>query len=244
MKWFRSSKNKVQEKNDKKHLTGLEKKPKDETLKGNSETITKKSELVKKEYDELVGNLMASKRELKKIRSDIQTSKNEYEQLVSKIKSERMLLLKVNNEMKEMDENTKKTKEEYQKQGLVIQEVNNSKKELSEIREEIKKYNNELELVKTKTENTPQLISLKEEKKKLEDEIMQKRKDVQTHVKELKFIQNEMIDTGNKERSTKVVDAASAVVASMNQKLQTTLTELNAVKKALENERGRKKSSA
>jgi chromosome segregation ATPase len=184
---------------------------------------------------------MASKRELKKIRSDIQTSKNEYEQLVSKIKSERMLLLKVNNEMKEMDENTKKTKEEYQKQGLVIQEVNNSKKELSEIREEIKKYNNELELVKTKTENTPQLISLKEEKKKLEDEIMQKRKDVQTHVKELKFIQNEMIDTGNKERSTKVVDAASAVVASMNQKLQITLKELNEVKEALENERKSKR---
>ena len=60
MKWFRSSKNKVEEKNDKKHLAGLEKNPKDETLKENSESITKKSELVKKEYDELVGNLIAS----------------------------------------------------------------------------------------------------------------------------------------------------------------------------------------
>jgi len=114
MKWFRSSKNKVEEKNDKKHLAGLEKKPKDETLKENSESITKKSELVKKEYDELVGNLIASKRELKKIRSDIQTSKNEYEQLVSKIKSERIMLLKVNNEIKKMNENSKKTKEEYE----------------------------------------------------------------------------------------------------------------------------------
>ena len=128
MKWFRSSKNKVEEKNDKKHLAGLEKKPKDETLKENSESITKKSELVKKEYGELVGNLIASKRELKKIRSDIQTSKNEYEQLVSKIKSERMMLLKVNNEIKKMNENSKKTKEEYEKQSSIVQEVTNSKK--------------------------------------------------------------------------------------------------------------------
>jgi hypothetical protein len=39
------------------------------------------------------------------------------------------------------------------------------------------------------------------------------------------------------------MDAASAVVASMNQKLQTTLTELDAVKKALENERRLQKKS-
>ena len=148
-----------------------------------------------------------------------------------------MMLLKVNNEIKKMNENSKKTKEEYEKQSSIVQEVTNSKKELSEIRGD----NNELELVKTKTDNTPQLISLKEEKKKLEDEIVQKRKDVETHVKELKFIQNEMVDVGNKERSTKVVDAASAVVASMNQKLQITLKELNEVKEALENERKSKR---
>jgi len=53
-----------------------------------------------------------------------------------------------------------------------------------------------------------------------------------------------MAKSSNSEGSDKIVDAASAVVASMNHKLQTTLTELNAVKKALENERGRQKSSA
>jgi hypothetical protein len=45
------------------------------------------------------------------------------------------------------------------------------------------------------------------------------------------------------EGSDKIVDAASAVVASMNRKLQTTLIELNAVKKALENEREQKNSA-
>ena len=38
----------------------------------------------------------------------------------------------------------------------------------------------------------------------------------------------------------KIVDAASAVVATMNQKLQTTIAELNAVKEALERERGQR----
>jgi len=58
-----------------------------------------------------------------------------------------------------------------------------------------------------------------------------------------KFIKDEMAKSSKSEGTEKIVDAASAVVASMNQKLQTTLTELNAVKKALEDERGRRKNS-
>ena len=53
-----------------------------------------------------------------------------------------------------------------------------------------------------------------------------------------------MVKSSKSEGTEKIVDAASAVVASMNQKLQTTLTELNAVKKALENERSQRKNSA
>ena len=41
-----------------------------------------------------------------------------------------------------------------------------------------------------------------------------------------------------------VVEAASAVVASMNQKLQTTLKELNAVKQALDTERKRHENAS
>ena len=46
-----------------------------------------------------------------------------------------------------------------------------------------------------------------------------------------------LIKSCKNEGSDKIVDAASAVVASMNQKLQTTITELNAAKAALERER-------
>jgi len=85
---------------------------------------------------------------------------------------------------------------------------------------------------------------MKEEREKLENEIVQKRKEHESGFRELKFIKDEMAKSSKSEGSDKIIDAASAVVASMNQKLQTTLTELDAVKKALENERGRQKSSA
>jgi len=85
---------------------------------------------------------------------------------------------------------------------------------------------------------------MKEEREKLDNEIIQKRKELESGFRELKFIKDEMAKSSNSEGSDKIVDAASAVVASMNQKLQTTLTELNAVKRALENERGQQKSSA
>ena len=51
------------------------------------------------------------------------------------------------------------------------------------------------------------------------------------------LLQNETSEISKREKSTKIVDAASAVVASMNQKLQITLKELDAVKNALENEK-------
>ena len=53
-----------------------------------------------------------------------------------------------------------------------------------------------------------------------------------------------MAKSSKNEGSYKIVDAASSVVASMNQKLQTTITELNAVKVALEKERAQHNKSA
>ena len=68
--------------------------------------------------------------------------------------------------------------------------------------------------------------------------------ELESGFRELKFIKDEMVKSSKSDGSEKIVDAASAVVASMNQKLQTVLTELEAVKKALENERIQRKNSA
>jgi len=187
---------------------------------------------------------MNAKKELKNVKEIIQELNNEHASIVSKTKSSREELLKVNNDLKEKSVESEKSADGYEKQRLVVQEVNNSKMELSKIKDEIKKYSKELESVRTKTDNSPDVKKMKEEREKLENEIIQKRKELESGFRELKFIKDEMAKSSKSEGSDKIVDAASAVVASMNQKLQTTLTELNAVKKALENERGRQKSSA
>ena len=98
----------------------------------------------------------------------------------------------------------------------------------------------------TKLSEIWKLSSVEEwtDKEKLEKEIMQKRKELESGFRELKFIKDEMAKSSSNEGSDKIVDAASAVVASMNQKLQTTITELNAVKQALEKERAQRNKSA
>jgi uncharacterized coiled-coil DUF342 family protein len=252
MKWFGSSKKKEVDEYEKKYDVKLKERSKttpkekktietktqiiDNKTK-NIESISKKLELVKEEYNEVVGNLMNAKREQKNIIQKIHESNNEYEKMVSQLKSLRTDLLKINNELSEKNEKLSKITEEYKKHSLVMQEINNSKKEVLELKMEIKKYNNELESVKSKTGNFPEINKMREEKKKLENQIIQKRKDVESGTRELKFIQNQLTGVSKNKESKNVVDAASAVVASMKQKLQHTQKELDLARKALEEEK-------
>ena len=252
MKWFGRSKKKETIGNEAKHPAKLKKD--DETISEktttkpsiqkietkNTDSISKKLQLVKEEYNEVVGNLMHAKREQKNMMEKIQKSNNEYEGLKNGIKSLQEDLLKVNNEFREKNEKLGKVMEEYKKYSQVIQEINNSKKEVLELKAEIKKYNNELESVKAKTDSFPEINKMRWEKKKLENEIIQKRKEFEDSIKELKFVRSEIANAGKNKESTNVVDAASAVVASMKQKLQNTQKELDLVKKALEQERNNK----
>ena len=207
------------------------------------DSLSTKFESAKQEYNVTIKNLMDAKKVLNGIKEDIQKSNSEYADIISKIKSTRVELLNTNSELQEKTEEIGKTTEEQRKKDTLIQEINNSKRELSEIKDEIKKYNGELESVRTKMDNSPNVKKMKEEREQIENEIIQKRKELDSGFRELKFIKDEMAKSSKSEGTEKIVDAASAVVASMNQKLQTTLTELNAVKKALEDERGRRKNS-
>jgi chromosome segregation ATPase len=186
---------------------------------------------------------MDAKKVLNGIKEDIQKSNSEYADIISKIKLTRGELLNTNNELREKTEEIGKTTEEQGEKDSLIQEINNSKRELSEMKDEIKKYNSKLESVRTKVDNSPDVKKMKGEREKIENEMIQKRKELESGFRELKFIKDEMAKSGKSEGTEKIVDAASAVVASMNQKLQTTLTELDAVKNALENEREQRKKS-
>jgi len=268
MKWFGSSEKKETENYEKKYLARYNKQQKPKQKKNTSknkkyveiesdeknqvgvkiqkkepESLSTKFESVKQEYNSTIKNLMDTKKVLNGIKEDIKKSNSEYTDIISKIKSTRAELLKMNNELqKKTEENTKIT-DESKKQNILAQEISSSKRELSEIKNEIEKYNSELESVRINANNSPDFKKMMEEKEKLENEIKQKRKDLESGFREIKFIKDEMVKSSKTEGTDKIVDAASAVVASMNQKLQTTLTELNAVKKALENERAQRKNS-
>jgi chromosome segregation ATPase len=249
MDWFKRSKKKevknfeIKTSNDidlknKKNMSS-EKDNKIKTEIEDSKSIPKKLELINQEYSSVVKNLMISKRELNTVKKDIEKSNQEYDNLVLKTKSARMELLKTKNELTEKNNGLKKITGEYGKQSLVIEEINRSKKELSEIKEKIEVYNNELESIKIQADNSPQLNSMKSEKKKLENEIGQKRNELKSAKKELETVENQKSTSVMRGKPDQVVEAASAVVASMNQKLQITLKELNAVKQALDTERKR-----
>jgi len=204
-----------------------------------SKSVPKKLELINQEYNNVVKNLMISKRELNTVKKDIEKSNEEYDNLILKTKSARMELLKTKNELTEKNDVLKKITSEYGKQSLVIEEISRTKKELSEIKEKIDVYNKELESIKIQADSSPQLNSMKSEKKKMENQIEQKRNELEYAKKELKVVENQKSTSVMRGKPDQVVEAASAVVASMNQKLQITLKELNAVKQALDTERKR-----
>ena len=264
MKWFGSSEKNESDDYEKKYLARYKKQQKPKQKKNISknkkdveiesdeknqvkvkiqkkepESLSTKFESVKQEYNVTIKNLMDTKKVLNGIKEDIQKSNNEYADIISKTKLARVELLKINNEFQKKTEGNAKIAEEYKKQNLLTEEISNSKRELSKIKDEIKKREIELASIKTNTDNSPDFKKMKEEKEKLENEIIQKRRDLDSGFRELKFIKDEMAKSSKKEGTDKIVDAASAVVASMNQKLQTTLTELNAVKMALEKERAK-----
>ena len=214
-----------------------------QTKKEDPEPLSTKFESVKQEYNITIKNLMNTKKELKNLKEDIEKSSNEYNDIISKVKLARADLLKTNSELQEKTVESISSTEQTKKQSALSQEINDSKRELSKIKEQINGYKNELESVKMKVDNSPDAKKMKEERGRLEKEIMQKRKELDSGFRELKFIKDEMAKSGKKEGTDKIVDAASAVVASMNQKLQTTITELNAVKQALEKERAQRKKT-
>ena len=222
MKWFRSSEKKESEDYEKKYLARykqLKPKQKKSTSKNKKDV---EIELDEKNQDV---EIKTRKKEPESLSTKFESAKQEYNITIKN-------LMNTKKELKNIKVDIQKSNSEY---ADIISKIKLT-------REELLKANNELQ-EKTKADNSPDVKRMKEEREKLENEIRQKRKDLESGFRELKFIKDEMTKSSKGEGTEKIVDAASAVVASMNQKLQTTLTELNAVKKTLENERKQRKNS-
>ena len=172
-------------------------------------TILEKIQLSKKEYDEIIGKIIQSKKEL---RSNTIPQSN----------SNRNDLLKSKNQ--DID--------------MMSKEISDSKIELRNIQDDIiknKEMNNELEL-KIK-ENKAFFLDSENQKKKIDEELEQRRKELEILKKRIGEMKKTDVKNENGDDSKSVVEAASQIVATTNKRLQDTMKELDVIRQLLDKER-------
>ena len=172
-------------------------------------TILEKIQLSKKEYDEIIGKIIQSKKEL---RSNTIPQSN----------SNRNDLLKSKNQ--DID--------------MMSKEISDSKIELRNIQDDIiknKEMNKELEL-KIK-ENKPFFLDSENQKKKIDEELEQRRKELEILKKRIGEMKKTDVKNENGDDSKSVVEAASQIVATTNKRLQDTMKELDVIRQLLDKER-------
>ena len=172
-------------------------------------TILEKIQLSKKEYDEIIGKIIQSKKELRSItihESDSNTND----------------LLKSKN--RDIDK--------------ISKEISDSKIKLRNIQDDItknKEMNEELE--QRINENKPFFSDSETQKKKIDEELEQRRKELKVlekRIGEMKKVDNK---NQNGEDSKSVVEAASQIVSTTNKRLQDTIKELDVTRQLLDKER-------
>tara|TARA_B100000029_G_C17305603_1_gene862388 strand:- start:16 stop:735 length:720 start_codon:yes stop_codon:yes gene_type:complete len=169
-------------------------------------TIIEKIGLSKKEYDEVIGKIIQSKKEL---RSQSNSDSNTYQKTV------------VNQDM-----------------DKISKEICKSKTKLKEIQDEImknSKMNEELEQRIRK--NEPVFSDAETQKKKIDEELEQRKNELEVLKKRLSGMKNSNIKNDAEGDSKSVVEAASQIVATTNKRLQETTKELDVLRQLLDKER-------
>ena len=170
-------------------------------------TILEKIQLSKKEYDEIIGKIIQSKKEL---RSNTIPNSNTNDLLKSK--------------NRDID--------------MMSKEISDSKIKLRNIQDDIiknKEMNEELEQKIKK--NTPFFSDSENQKKKIDEELEQRRKELEILKKRIGEMKKTDIKNENGDDSKSVVEAASQIVATTNKRLQDTMKELDVIRELLDKER-------
>ena len=171
--------------------------------------ITEKIDLSKKEYDEIIGKIIQSKKELRSIT------------------------------IHESDSNTNDLlKSKNQDIDRISKEIRDSKIILKNIQDNITK-NKEIdeELEQRIKENKPFFSDSETQKKKIDEELEQRRKELEVLKKKIGEIKKTDIKNQNGNDSKSVVEAASQIVATTNKRLQDTMKELDVIRQLLDKER-------
>ncbi len=171
--------------------------------------ILEKIQLSKKEYDEIIGKIIQSKKELRS-------------NAIPKSDSEINDLLKSKNQ-----DNYRMSKE-----------IRDSKITLRNIQNDIiknKKMDKELE--QRIKENKSFFSDSENQKKKIDEELEQRRKELEVLKKRLGEMKKTDIRNKGGDDSKSVVEAASQIVATTNKRLHDTMKELDVIRQLLDKER-------
>ena len=172
-------------------------------------TIIEKIQLSKKEYDEIIGKIIQSKKEL---RSDT----------IHKSDSVTNDSLKSKNQDKDR----------------ISKEIRDSKITLKNLQDNItknKEMNEELE--QRIKENKPFFSDSNNQKKIIDEELEQRRKELEILKKRLGEMKKIDIKNQGDDDSKSVVEAASQIVSTTNKRLQDTMKELEVIRQLLDKER-------
>ena len=200
-------------------------------------TDDNQNQQVKNEHDNLQNELREKNERLNTILEKIQISKKEYDEIVGKIIQTKKEL-RSNTKYKSDSETNDLLKSKNQDIDKISKEINDSKITLKNIQNDItknKEMNEELEQ-KIK-ENTSFFSDSENQKKKIDEELEQRRKEVEILKKRL--VEMKKRDTKNQDGddSKSVVEAASQIVATTNKRLQDTMKELDVIRQLLDKER-------
>jgi len=192
---------------------------------------------IKNELDSLQNELKEKNERLNTIIEKIQLSKKEYDEIVGKIiQSKKELRL---NTIPKVDSNTNDLlKSKNQDIDRMSREISDSKIKLRNIQDDITK-NREMneELEQRIKDNKPFFSDSENQKKKIDEELEQRRKEVEVLKKRIGEMKKTDAKNQNGDDSKSVVEAASQIVATTNKRLQDTMKELDVIRQLLDKER-------
>ena len=195
------------------------------------------NEQMKNEHDSLQNELREKNERLNTILEKIQLSKNEYDEIVGKIIQSKKELH--SNRIPELDSNTNDLLKSKNKEiDRMSKEISDSKIKLRNIQDDItknKEMNEELE--QRIKENKPFFSDSKNQKKKIDEELEQRRKELEVLKKRIAEMRKTDVKNQNADDSKSVVEAASQIIATTNKRLQDTMKELEVIRQLLDKER-------
>ena len=189
---------------------------------------------VRKEYDSAVSTLMSTKKELNEKRRDARSASSELENIQKRLTDIIADTASAETIRKKKDDELKSIEREHSTVKTQIAEMQRAKSLLQEMKGEItSQQEKNINLKKQIQASENMLQKLEKEKKSVLESVRNAEKSLK--VPPVAKIENAKNQTPAESKS--VVEAASAVVASMTQKLRSAENELTVVKSLLQKER-------